>query len=120
LVDEFHELASMMDEPHAVMFADQWRGGILHVLGDQLKARQDTERLLGKSDISIDRRAVALSVLSAILWLQGRIGLSKKYWKESEQVAMSTGDPIVLCTILAGQGGNLQISCGDIEVRIER
>jgi predicted ATPase/DNA-binding winged helix-turn-helix (wHTH) protein len=115
LVDEFHELASMMDEPHAIMFADQWRGGILHVLGDQLKARQDTERLLSKSDISIDRRAVALSVLSAILWLQGRIGLSKQYWKESEQDAMSTSDPIVLCTILGGQGGNLQISCGDIE-----
>jgi hypothetical protein len=114
VVNEFHSLALASLDPQAAISANLWVVGTLHVLGEQAAARQHAERVLGRSDVAINWRAIALGQLGAILRLQGRHDLATKYLEESEREAFASNDATLLCTILTNWVCILHLIRGDI------
>ena len=100
-------------------------GYIVHLMGDQPRARQHLERMLsgyvapvtGAQMIRFvfDQRAIAQCFLARILWLQGSGDQAVRLTKEIVEAAVSRDDGLSLCQTLVQGACPVALFVGDLE-----
>ena len=100
-------------------------GYIVHLMGDQTKARRHIERMLGEYEVPVigaeiirfvfDQRATAQCFLARILWLQGYADQAAELTKEIVAAALAGKDGLSLCQVLVQGACPVALFTGDLE-----
>ena len=100
-------------------------GYILHLMGDQTKARHHIERMLGEYEVPVvgaqiirfvfDQRATAQCFLARILWLQGQAERATSLTEEIVATALVGNDGLSLCQTLVQGACPVALFVGDLE-----
>jgi predicted ATPase len=100
-------------------------GYIEHLMGEQTKARQHIERMLGEYEVPVigaeiiryvfDQRATAQCFLARILWLQGQADQAKRLTTEIVDTALKGNDGLSLCQTLVQGACSVALFTGDLD-----
>jgi predicted ATPase/DNA-binding winged helix-turn-helix (wHTH) protein len=125
LAERFSAIAKSRSSSADVLIGERMIGYIVHLMGDQTRARRHIERMLGDYvppligaqviRFVFDQRATAQCFLARILWLQGcgdqAVGLSK----EVVETASARGDGLSLCQALVQGACPVALFVGDLD-----
>ena len=124
LAETFRAVATKASEPADQLIGDRLMGVALHFLGEQTRARDHTERMLGgyvappnRPDVvrfQFDQRVVARLTLSRILWLQGFADQAMRTVERGIEDALAIQHALSLCNLLAQAACPLAIATGDL------
>jgi hypothetical protein len=124
LAERFSELAKHQPDGTDILIGDRMVGYILHLLGDQPRARLHIERMLSRYQVPVigaqiirfvfDQRATAQCFLARILWLQGFADRAVALVKEVVDGALASGDVLSLCQTLVQAACPVAFFVGDL------
>jgi predicted ATPase len=124
VAEQFRAVATKAGDPADALIGDRLMGVPLHVLGEQARARGNTERMLeryvapaNRSDVvrfQFDQRVVARLTLSRILWLQGFADQAMRTVERGIDDALEVQHAHSLCNVLAQAACPLAIAVGDL------
>jgi hypothetical protein len=128
LAEAFAELAAE-SRPEDRPVGDRMIGYILHLMGDQSRARFHIERMLDHYEeptvgakiirFVFDQRSISRCFLARILWLQGFADQALQLVDDIIATAVRSGNPLSLCQSLVQAGCPLAIHVGDL-ARVQR
>jgi predicted ATPase len=124
LAEKFRAVAAQASDPTDSLIGDRLMGVVLHLVGDQPRARAYTERMLeryvppsNRSDVvrfQFDQRVVGRLTLSRILWLQGFADQATRTVARGIDDALAIQHVPSLCNVLAQAACPLAIAIGDL------
>ncbi len=124
LAQDFADLAAKA-RPADRPVGDRMIGYILHLMGDQSRARAHIERMLEHYQEPIvgaeiirfvfDQRGISRCFLARIFWLQGFADQAVRLADDIIAAAVAGGNPLFLCQALVQAGCPLAIHVGDLE-----
>ena len=124
LAEAFAELAAKA-RPEDRPVGDRMIGYILHLLGDQNRARVHIERMLEHYEEPVvgaqiirfvfNQRSISRCFLARILWLQGHADQASRLVDDIIATAAAGGDSLSLCQALVQAGCPLAMHLGDLE-----
>jgi predicted ATPase len=124
LADRFSELAAQHSNATDISVGDRMIGYILHLMGDQTRARQHIERMLGRYEVPVigahiiryvfDQRATAQCFLARILWLQGFPDQAIRLVTSIVDGAQAGDDVLSLCQVLVQAACPVAFFVGDL------
>jgi predicted ATPase/DNA-binding winged helix-turn-helix (wHTH) protein len=122
--EHFHSLAEKSLDPSDVFVGDRMVGYILHLLGDQERARFHIERMLagyippvsGEKLVRFvfDQRVTARCFLARILWIQGFPDQALAAVDAALSESAASGDPLTVCQALVQAACPIAILAGDL------
>lgn len=125
LAERFSELARKHTRNADALVGERMTGYIVHLMGDQSKARKHLESMLsgyvtpvtGAQMIRFvfDQRAIAQCFLARILWLQGSGDQAVRLTKEIVETAVSRDDTLSLFQTLVQGACPVALLVGDLE-----
>jgi len=125
IAERFLQLAQSHSNHADALIGERMIGYIVHLLGDQPKARSHLERMLsgyvapatGAQMIRFvfDQRALAQCFLARIQWLQGQGDQAVELIKRTVEIAASRDDGLSLCQTLVQGACPLALFVGDLE-----
>ena len=121
----FSKLADTASDANDRLVGDRLTGAALHFLGDQDRAREHIERMLGAYvrltrrshavRFQSDQRVTAHMYLARIRWLQGFADQAMDIADSNLQDAQRTSHPQSLCNALAGAACPIAFLTGDLD-----
>lgn len=124
LAERFSELAARHANATDIAVGDRMIGYILHLMGDQARARQHIERMLSRYEPPVigahairyvfDQRATAQCFLARILWLQGFPDKAIRLVKSIVDGAQGSNDVLSLCQVLVQAACPVAFFVGDL------
>ena len=124
LAEKFTEVAARQPDTTDLLVGDRMVGYILHLLGDQVRARFHIERMLSRYQAPViggqiirfvfDQRATAQCFLARILWLQGFADSATNLAKSIVDGATASGDVLSLCQTLVQAACPVAFFVGDL------
>jgi len=124
LAERFSELAAQHSNATDISVGDRMIGYILHLMGDQTRARQHIERMLSRYEVPVigahiiryvfDQRATAQCFLARILWLQGFPDQAIRLVKSIVDGAQAGNDVLSLCQVLVQAACPVAFFVGDL------
>jgi predicted ATPase len=125
LAERFSELAAQQSDATDILVGERMVGYILHLMGDQTKARQHLEHMLSRYEVPVigaqiirfvfDQRATAQCFLARILWLQGSTDQATRLVKTIVDGALTGKDVLSLCQTLVQGACPVALFVGDLE-----
>jgi predicted ATPase/DNA-binding winged helix-turn-helix (wHTH) protein len=130
LAERFSELARRHADTTDSLVGDRMVGYILHLLGDQPRARLHIERMLSRYQVPLtgaeiirfifDQRATAQCFLARIFWLQGFADKAVSLVNEVVDGALASGDVLSLCQTLVQAACPVAFFVGDLDTAERR
>src|SRR5262249_52737704 len=124
LAEQFSELAARHSNTTDISVGDRMIGYILHLMGDQTRARLHIERMLSRYEVPMigahmirfvfDQRATAQCFLARILWLQGFPDQAMRLVKSIVEGAEASKDVLSLCQVLVQAACPVAFFVGDL------
>ena len=124
LAERFSELAAQHANVTDISVGDRMIGYTLHLMGNQTRARQHIERMLGRYEVPVigahviryvfDQRATAQCFLARILWLQGCPDQAIRLVKSTVDGAEAGNDVLSLCQVLVQAACPVAFFVGDL------
>ena len=124
LAERFSELAAQHSNAMDSAVGDRMTGYILHLMGDQARARQHIERMLDHYEVPVigaqiiryvfDQRATAQCFLARILWLQGFPDQAVRLAQRIVDGAQAGNDVLSLCQVLVQAACPVAFFVGDL------
>jgi predicted ATPase len=124
LAERFAEVAAQHANATDISVGDRMTGYILHLMGDQPRARQHIERMLGRYEAPVvgahiiryvfDQRATAQCFLARILWLQGFADQAVRLANGVVDGAQAGNDVLSLCQVLVQAACPVAFFVGDL------
>src|SRR5262249_53987222 len=124
LAERFSALAERHSNPMDIAVGDRMVGYILHLMGDQTRARQHIERMLSRYEVPVigahiirfvfDQRGIAQCFLARILWLQGFPDQAVRLAKSIVDGAQADNDVLSLCQALVQAACPVAFFVGDL------
>lgn len=124
LAERFSALAARHANATDISVGDRMIGYILHLMGEQPRARQHIERMLGRYEVPVigahiiryvfDQRATAQCFLARILWLQGFPDKAIRLVKSVVDGAQAGNDVLSLCQVLVQAACPVALFVGDL------
>jgi predicted ATPase len=125
LAERFADLAASRGDEADQLVGDRMIGYILHLLGDQARARRHIERMLSRYMVPVigaqviryvfDQQATARCFLARILWLQGFPDQAMRLVESIVEGAMSSKDMLSLCQVLVQAACPVSLLVGDTD-----
>jgi predicted ATPase/DNA-binding winged helix-turn-helix (wHTH) protein len=123
--EKFRALAETSTEQTDPLVGDRMIGFSLHLLGDQVGAKQRIDNVLSRyvapthrshiTRFHFDQRVMAQTTLSQILWLQGFPDQAARAAQTAVSVALSLDHGPTVCNALAFCGCEIPLLTGDLE-----
>jgi tetratricopeptide (TPR) repeat protein len=123
--ERFSELARNHSRSADFLVGERMIGYIVHLMGDQTRARLRIERMLSEYEVPIvgaqiirfvfDQRATAQCFLARILWLQGHADQATRLVKDIVAAALVGNDGLSLCQTLVQGACSVALFTGDLE-----
>jgi len=124
LAERFSELAALHANATDISVGDRMIGYILHLMGDQTRARQHIERMLSRYEVPVigahiiryvfDQRATAQCFLARMLWLQGCPDQAMRLARSIVDGAQAGDDVLSLCQVLVQAACPVAFFVGDL------
>src|SRR5262249_47328630 len=124
LAKQFFQLAAQQTNSTHLPIGDRMIGYILHLMGDQTRARQHADRMLSRYEVPLigaqiirfvfDQRATAQCFLARILWLQGFPDKAMRLVKSIIDGSQASNDVLSLCQALVQAACPVAFFVGDL------
>lgn len=125
IAERFSELAAKHSRDADFLVGERMIGYLVHLMGDQTRARRHIERMLGEYEVPVigaqiirfvfDQRATAQCFLARILWLQGYADQAARLTKDIVATALANKDGLSLCQVLVQGACSVALFTGDLE-----
>ena len=125
MAERFSELAAKHSRDADFLVGERMIGYLVHLMGDQTRARRHIERMLGEYEVPVigaqiirfvfDQRATAQCFLARILWLQGYADQAARLTKDIVATALASKDGLSLCQVLVQGACSVALFTGDLE-----
>ena len=123
--EKFSEIAASHSDAQDRLVGDRMIGYLLHLLGDQIRAKRYIERMLGQYKSPVigaeiiryifDQRATAQCFLARIVWLQGLPGEAMRQVDTIVAGAVTSKNVLSLCQVIVQAACPVSLYAGDLK-----